>query len=244
MILPLSFSYVNFKILSRILNLNRFYTQTRKNLPHCYLTSFRIFKYFGELINLTLIIIKISLLFFHRTVHWFFDYVFNKVINAYFLNFCSKFSEEFEKFLKTSLPLKNSCSANGLSITLSIIGNQIEMFFFAKRISKRIFKKLIQWRLHCNENSQVLYELFFAEICENKPSPWIFLLATSPVMHAGFFGWWGSAKCLGGSDFSKVELNFTIGRRIKICITAWLVLFTIVKLAGQRHKKTYPWKKL
>ena len=36
------------------------------------------------------------------------------------------------------------------------------------------------------------------------------------VIYAGFFGWGGSTKCLGGSDFSRVERNFTIGQSPKI----------------------------
>ena len=35
-------------------------------------------------------------------------------------------------------------------------------------------------------------------------------------IYAGFLGWGGSAKCLGGSDFSLGERNFTIGQSPKI----------------------------
>ena len=40
---------------------------------------------------------------------------------------------------------------------------------------------------------------------------------TFAVIYAGFFGWGGSTKCLGGSDFSMVERIFTIGQSPKIC---------------------------
>ena len=40
--------------------------------------------------------------------------------------------------------------------------------------------------------------------------------AVQAVIYAGFFGWGGSTKCLGGSDFLRVERNFTIGQSPKI----------------------------
>ena len=36
------------------------------------------------------------------------------------------------------------------------------------------------------------------------------------VFYAGFFGWGGSIKCWGGSYFSRVERNFTIGQSPQI----------------------------
>ena len=43
-----------------------------------------------------------------------------------------------------------------------------------------------------------------------------FSAVSVPVIYAGFFGWGGSTKCLGGSDFSRLERNFTIGQSPKI----------------------------
>ena len=36
------------------------------------------------------------------------------------------------------------------------------------------------------------------------------------VIYAGFVCWGGSIKCEGGSDFSRVERNYTIGQSPKI----------------------------
>ena len=57
---PLRFLYVNFKIFSKISNLNWFFTQTCKNLSLGFLFSFIIIKAFQNSIKIALILIKIS----------------------------------------------------------------------------------------------------------------------------------------------------------------------------------------
>ena len=58
---PLRFLYVNFKLFSRISNLNWFFAQTRKILPLGFLISFRIIIDFQHSKTFALIFIKISL---------------------------------------------------------------------------------------------------------------------------------------------------------------------------------------
>ena len=121
------FLYVNFKIFSKISNLNGYFAKTRKNLSLCLLISFKIIKAFQNSIKIALIFIKICFLSqnslkFHEkfqnfaVFHWFFGYFFifslasggsaartpYKSIfpkfSKFFLNFRENFDNIFKKF--------------------------------------------------------------------------------------------------------------------------------------------------
>ena len=121
------FWYVNFKIFSKISNLNWFFAQTRKDLSLGFWISFRIIKASQNSIKIALIFIKIRFLKskfakLHENLqkfagfHWFFGYFFNifhsfggsaprPSTNPYFqnfLNFSLNFRENFDKIFKKS----------------------------------------------------------------------------------------------------------------------------------------------
>ena len=106
------FLYVNFKIFSKISNLNWFFAQTRKILSLGFLISFRIIKNFQNSVKLPLIFIKISVFKskfaknsgkFSKSsgFHWFFYWFFNIFASFAGLHPRSPYKSIFPKFFLT-----------------------------------------------------------------------------------------------------------------------------------------------